>query len=440
MNESLSIQVREVLLNHGVVDTDTLIVAVSGGADSMVLLHCCAQLKMQCVAAHVNYGLRGAESDKDEKAVLQFCHQLSIPCETLHIEETHWQQHSGSTQEAARSIRYAWFDSLRLLHGARFILTAHQANDQTETMLLQFIRGGAGKSVYGMALQRDSLLRPMLGITRAAIHSYAEEHSIAWRNDSSNDTDSYTRNFIRHHLVPLVEKLNPEIHTGALERSVWMHEEQRLADRAAHDYFAQNMVRHAHHEELSIQSLAATNCAHVLIWKWLSKHGFTSRQTTQIAQAVMAGPRSEAATFSSPTHDIHVQYDSIVCTKKEHPTAFTIEGFPFERSDMHVDLCSCSDVYFDRDSQRQYLDAALLTLPLLMRPWKAGDRFFPLGSSGEQKVSDYLTHAKVPAWRKEKVFVLETNKHIAAVVGFRISEKFKISESTQQCLRLVYRQ
>jgi tRNA(Ile)-lysidine synthase len=440
MNELLSIQVREVLRNHGVLDTDTLIVAVSGGADSMVLLHCCAQLKMQCVAAHVNYGLRGTESDEDEKAVLQFCHQLSIPCETLHVEEAHWQQHSGSTQEAARSIRYTWFDSLRDLRGARCILTAHHANDQTETMLLQFIRGGAGKSVYGMALQRNALLRPLLGITRAAILRYAEEHSIAWRNDSSNDSDSYTRNFIRHHLVPLVEKLNPEIHAGALERSVWMHEEQRLADRAAHDFFARYMARHTHHEELSIPLLMKTDCVRVLIWKWLSNHGFTSGQTTQIAQVVLAGPRNEAATFSSPTHDIHVQYDSIVCAKKEHPTAFTIEGFPFERSDMRIDLCSPSDVYFAQDSQRQYLDAALLTLPLLVRPWKAGDRFFPLGSSGEQKVSDYLTHAKVPAWRKEKILVLETNQHIAAVVGFRISEKFKVCGSTQQCLRIAYSQ
>jgi len=438
MNESLSIQVREVLRNHGVLDTDTLIVAVSGGADSMVLLHCCAQLKMQCIAAHVNYGLRGVESDDDEKAVLQFCNQLSIPCETLRVEERHWQQHSGSTQEAARSIRYAWFHNLRDKHSARYILAAHQANDQTETMVLQFIRGGGGKSVYGMALQRESLLRPMLGITRAAILRYAEEHSIAWRNDSSNDSDSYTRNFIRHHIVPLLEQLNPQIHTDSLQRSVWMHEEQRLADQAADDFFARHMARHTHREELSIQSLIATHCVHVLIWKWLGKHGFTSGQTTQIAQTVLAGPRNEAATFSSPTHSLHVQYDSIACTKKEHPTAFTIEGFPFERNDIYVDVCSPSDVYFTQDSQLQYLDAALVTSPLLVRPWKAGDRFFPLGAPGEQKVSDFLTHAKVPAWKKEKVLVVETNQQIAAVLGFRISEKFKISGSTQQCLKIVH--
>ena len=436
MNSFVS-HIQHVLSTNGVEENHALILAVSGGADSMALLHACSSVHARCVVAHVNYGLRGADSNNDEAHVRSYCASQNIPLEVLVVQEEHWKKHPGSTQEAARSIRYAWFEELRVKHSALFILTAHHANDQTETMLYQFIRGGAGRSVYGMPLRSENTLRPLLALTQRAVMDYVEELRIPWRHDRSNDSDKYARNRVRHELLPLIESMNPSIHDGIQQRSTWMHQEQAMVEWAVQSYLKSNLNVSSGVETLSIDSLLDTGFAGVLLWKWLHTAGFTSPTVIQISSS-LANPSGEALWFSSGTYDVCIQGNTIACLPT--PTTYNelIESLPWSNEHVRIDLCSSEEVEFADDDLRQYLDADKLTLPLELRSWQPGDRMRALGAPGVQKVSDILTHAKIPSWKKRQALVITCSGEVTCILQTRISENFKKTASTKGCVRIQF--
>jgi tRNA(Ile)-lysidine synthase len=442
MNEPLNTRVHRILQQHNVGSVELLIVAVSGGMDSMSLLHACHRLGFKCLAAHVNYGLRGEESNADEALVRSFCVINNIPVEVRTIDASTWHSDDGSNggvQEIARQLRYDWLRELLVKHEARFVLTAHHANDQTETMLYQFIRGGAGKSVYGMPVLANGVLRPLLSVTREEIAHYVAEHRIPWRNDASNDSDKYTRNRIRRHAMPIVESINPSIHRTIQQRSQWMHEEQAMVAQQANEFFKENVQVDGDAELLSIPTLIMSGCMHVLIWRWLAEKEFTSQQVQQIAEHIRAAAHAEPAWFVSPTHELCVQGETlalIACIEQE---THVIDALPANVADMKFDECTRSEVAFTNDSERQYVSMDDLQFPLILRPWESGDRFHPLGATGSQKVSDFLTHAKMPAWKKKRVCVLESGGVIVAIPGARIGNHYKISDATHRCLRIQFR-
>ena len=430
--------ILRVLQSHGVDTGQPVIVAVSGGADSMALLNAVYSLPSSCIAAHVNYGLRGKENDGDEECVRTFCASRNIHLEVWRVNEQDWETTAGSTQEAARTMRYTWFEQLRAKHGAAAILTAHHANDQTETMLYQFVRGGAGKSVFGMAEKSGYVIRPLLAMTKVHIMQYIEENAIAWRQDSSNETTHYARNLVRHEWMPLIEQMNPTIHDNIQLRSSWMHQEQAMVDWAASLFLDKNVKRMRGAELVSIATLCSSDFMDVVMWKWLSSFDFSSQQVSQIAEYARTKSSSEPAWFNSLSHHVCIQTDSVACIKAAEPVHEVIGELPYSNDFMSIDFCSTAEVEFTADDTRQYLDAAKLTFPLIIRTWQEGDRFHPLGASGQQKVSDFLVHAKVPAWNKKAAAVLCSNQDIAAVLHHRISEKFKKTASTDCCIRIQF--
>jgi len=439
MSNPILLGIQSFFARHSIHTNETLIVGVSGGLDSMVLLHACIACGMRVVVAHVNYGFRGEESMADEAFVKNYCQQQSIPCETRAVTQEQRQEHEGSTQEWARQLRYEWFNALKDKHAARYILVAHHANDQTETMLLQFIRGGAGKSVYGMAEASGAVLRPLLSMTKSAILNYAKSNGISWRNDSSNETDIYTRNLLRHHLLPQIEQINPRIHDTILQRSAIMHEEQVLVDTAVQHFLKEQMTAHEGFQSLPIASLAATRAEHVVLWRWLNPFGFTSGQIYQIAEMCGDAGRAESARCSSATHDVFVQRGMVNCVEREMSAeSSTIQKFPATLGRLNFSVCTPQEVSFTADRERQYLDADKVDLPICVRRWKAGDRFLPLGAPGNQKVADFLPHAHIPAWEKERIQVLEANGKVIAVLGWRIDEAFKITAATRQCVCITF--
>jgi tRNA(Ile)-lysidine synthase len=430
--------IRRVLLSHDVDVDHRIIVAVSGGADSMALLHGLHTTNYKSIVAHVNYGLRGAESDEDEHCVRAFCEKHAIALEVFRVKEEDWNGHAGSTQEAARSIRYTWFKDLLLKHQAAAIITAHHANDQTETMLYQFVRGGGGKSVSGMAERAGNLIRPMLAITKSRVLEYIEQHTIPWRQDSSNETNHYARNVVRLEWMPIIERMNPTIHDTIQQRSVWMHQEQALVEWGARVFLERNIMQDEGVEILAVTSLLATRFMDVVLWKWLAASNFSSQQVVQIAQYLKNESSTEAAWYVSATHHVCIQGGSIACGKTVDHKLEIVDELPWSNAGMSIDYCSDAEVEFTSDTQRQYFDASAMTFPLTIRVWAEGDRFHPLGAPGQQKVSDFLGHAKIPAWRKSTVQVLIAGNEITAVLKHRISEKFKKSGSTQRCVRIQF--
>jgi tRNA(Ile)-lysidine synthase len=262
---SFSAHIQHALEKNVITQSQRVIVAVSGGADSMALLHACVSLHYDCVAAHVNYGLRGADSDADEMCVRNYCTSANIPIEILRVKKEHWDNNPGSTQEAARNIRYTWFNELLKQHEASCIVTAHHAKDQLETMLQQFIRGGGGKSLYGMAIRQGAVVRPMLSFSKEEVLEYAEANHIAWRNDASNETDDYTRNLIRHQIIPVIEELNSSIYKGIQQRSEWMHQEQAASNDAVNSFLAKHLVHEGEAPRLTMGLFGARDPTRVLL-------------------------------------------------------------------------------------------------------------------------------------------------------------------------------
>lgn len=429
--------VREVLSRFNKQGSPFL-VAVSGGSDSMALLHCCISLRLPCVAAHVNYALRGRESDADEALVRNFCEKHQVPMEVLKVVDSDWSDHPGSTQEAARNIRYAWFKSLREKYTASYVLTAHHANDQTETMLFQFVRGGAGKSIYGMREHADGVLRPMLSIPKKSVMEYLNENAIPWRQDASNESTDYRRNRVRHEILPVIESLNPSIHETIQLRSDWMHQEQAMVDWAAKILLEKIVTHTPDSEAVSVTDLIATGFHRALLWKWLGRNGFTSQQVIQIGEHLCKGSSSESTWFYSPLRRVCIQNDRIVCLALPQVISENILSIPWSGRGVHIDYCHPSEVEYSGDQNCQYLDAGRVSLPLVLRNWKDGDRFHPLGLSGNKKVSDFLTQAKIPAWQKQGVLVLCSGDEVLAVLQQRISENFKKTDSTLRCLRIQF--
>ena len=435
---SFTKHIQQAFEKIGISREHRLILAVSGGADSMALLHSCNELNYDCLVAHVNYGLRGVESDEDEKCVRDFCSARHIPIEILHVQNEQWINNPGSTQEAARNIRYTWFGEVLTKHNASFILTAHHANDQLETMLHQFIRGGGGKSLYGMAARQGSVVRPMLALSKRDILEYVEANNIAWRNDTSNETNDYTRNLIRHELMPSIEKLNASIYKGIQQRSEWMHQEQAAAKDAVHSFLSRHLIWQDDAETMSAVALSGVAYPDVVLWKWLQSKDFSSQQVIQISALLQSDSSTEAALICSESHDVFIQNGIVACVPKKESTTEVIHKLPWSNGRVHIDVCSREDVSFTSDDTRQYLDVQQVTMPLTIRSWQHGDAFFPLGASGKQKISDFLTHAKTPSWKKKDTLVLESANTITAILGKRICEKFKITPVTQECVRIQF--
>lgn len=432
----------DVLRRNRIAAHDKLIVAVSGGCDSMVLLALCKTMGLNIVAAHVNFGLRGDDSNEDEQLVKAFCEQANVPIETLHVSENDWLAHHGSTQEQARSIRYAWFNTLIQQHSAKRILTAHHANDQTETMIHRFIRGGSGKSFTGMAEDTGIVLRPLLSVTRKAIVAFATTHHIPWREDLSNTTDHYTRNYIRHHLIPLVEHLNPGIHEDIQQRSTLLHEEQRLIERATNNILSEiTRIDTSQREIIACRDLVDSGACNTLVWHWLQPFGFSSETTTQITRHVQQSATTESIWYTSGTHEVCIQNGFVCLAKTAAFEEYVISTLPATISgNIHVKLTVHDNgtPLFTPDHIGQYIDAGRLSLPLIIRPWKEGDSFVPLGAPGRKSVADLLTQSKLPAWEKKQTHVLISNNDIVAVIGVRIADSVKVKQSTAEYLHLEF--
>jgi tRNA(Ile)-lysidine synthase len=435
---SFSAHIQHALEKNGITQSQRVIVAVSGGADSMALLHACVSLHYDCVAAHVNYSLRGADSDADEMCVRNYCSSAAVPIEVLRVQNEHWHSTPGSTQEAARHIRYNWFNELLKKHEASCLVTAHHAKDQLETMLQQFIRGGGGKSLYGMAAKQSAIIRPMLAVSKNDILEYAKKNSIPWRNDASNETDEYTRNLIRHRIIPIIEELNPSIYTGIQQRSEWMHQEQAASNDAVSFFLSKHLIYADEAELLSGRELRAITYSDVVLWKWLKPKDFTSRQVVQVSELLKSYSSTEAALINSESHDVFIQNETVACVPKKEIANEVIHELPWSNGQIHIDACSRENVAFTSDGERQHLDIRQLTFPLTIREWQHGDVFFPLGAPGKQKVADFLTHAKTPSWKKKKTRVLVSDTTIVCVLGMRICEKFKISADTKESVRIQF--
>ena len=366
-------------------DDAKVLVALSGGADSVALLRVLLQMNLYCEAVHCNFHLRGDESERDEQFVRELCEKLSVPLHVEHFATTEWAEtHHQSIETAARELRYEAFERLRSSLDLQQIAVAHHLEDSVETVLFNLMRGTGVKGLSGIAPINGHIVRPLLSVTRDDIEEYLTTLGQDWVDDSSNATDDYARNRIRHHLLPLLEELNP---TSL----------QNIAATAEHLRGVSDIC----------EGIASDNAAVTILHNVLHPYGYNETQVTNLLEAL----RNRRQTL------LPSGLDEANPTLRAHLTTFDSVNMPRNN---HV---LCLDV--------RKLKGATLTL----RTWREGDRFCPFGMGGQTKlVSDLLTDLHLSREERNHQQVLCVDDTIVWVVGRRSDERFRISSDAQEIL------
>ncbi len=427
---------------------DKLLVAVSGGVDSVVLCQLLYLNNYNFSIAHCNFQLRGEESDSDEAFVESLANAWQVPFYSKKIDTQQYVlDNKTSIQVAARDLRYSWFEELRKSLNSDFILTAHHASDNIETVLYNFAKGSGLRGLTGIKPKNKALIRPLLWTKREEIVAFLESENLPFREDSSNYSDKYARNNIRHHIIPVFKQLNPSFETTANETI------QRLAEtQALFEFFMgtiKNEIIHIVDHQLFIDKIKLKSYPSVstVLFEVLKDFGFNNDQVAQILKE----DRFKTGTlFSSHSHKLLIDRTHYIIAQAVEQEAremfFTIQkedlwikGDQFELNFTYVH--EKQDV-FSKNQNIALLDVDKLSFPLILRKWQEGDRFQPMGMSGKsQLLSDFFRLQKLSVFEKEKVWILETaQKQICWVVGFRIDERYKITGGSKSFLSIEFNQ
>ncbi|QMW06543.1 tRNA lysidine(34) synthetase TilS [Spirosoma foliorum] len=423
---------------------DRVLLAISGGIDSMVMAELFHRINQPVAIAHVNFGLRGAESEADALFVQNKAEQYGVPFHGTRFDTKAVAAERGvSIQMVARELRYTWFAQLLDEYKYACLATAHHLNDTLETLLLNLTRGTGLAGLHGIASNQNGIVRPLLFATRPQLVAYADERELLYREDSSNSDDKYARNRIRHHVVPVLTSLNPGL-WQTLPRTI---ERLRAAETVMQAELERSWQQTAEvkGQQISLPTtkLKALPELDFRLANWLKPFGFTDDQANQIANALN---RPIGQVFSSTTHRISHEregllleplpsqlYPEITLTTLasglvEVGGAFSLTIDEIEKS---------ADFRPPADSAIACLDADKLQLPLTIRPWRQGDRFRPLGLNGHKLVSDLLNDLKLSRTEREQTAVLLSGDQIAWVIGYRIDHRFRVQAETKRIGRFL---
>ena len=411
-----------------------LILALSGGIDSMVLADMLLQAKAEFVLAHCNFHLRGEESDGDEQFVRDYAERNGL---TLYVKQfdtlNYAEEHKISIEMAARELRYAWFEELRQQLGYDYIAVAHHADDQLETFFINLLRGAGIKGLKGMQAVNGHVIRPLLDISREEIHQYAIENGLMWREDHTNAETLYLRNKIRHELLPVIDGISKEGRSSILKSISHLASENDLYRELLKEKLFQMVKQVGETQYLDLKtshlSPLTSNLSPLtsnLLFEWLRDYGFNEDQVHFIHEALNNG--QPGTSFFSPTHRVTIERDGLELTLNCKKSDISIElSYQQIEKDEHFQI--------DKSPQIAQLDYDKLTFPLQLRKWQVGDRFHPLGMKGSKLLSDFFVDQKMTKRQKEECDVLTTaDGQIVWVVGRRIDDRFKVSENTKKIL------
>ena len=407
--------------------SDKVLVALSGGADSVALLRVLTELGYLCECAHCNFHLRGEESDRDEQFVRSLCQEHQIPLHVKHFEtESYAKEKQISIEMAARELRYAWFEELRNETKAMVIAVAHHRDDSVETFLLNLIRGTGINGLKGIQAKNGHIVRPLLETSRENILNYLDHLQQNYVTDSTNLQDEYMRNKIRLNLLPMMKEMNPSIMESIQDTAEKLAEAANIYNQNRKEILETSIQTTSDGYMLPIRTILEDTAPQSLLHEWLSPVGFNSSQIKDIHQSLKN--EQSGKLFISNKWELLRDRNFLILQpkqKEENIPEIIIET-------IEVD----NDFILLKDKNIACLDADKVALPLEIRKWKKGDKFFPFGMKGQKKVSDYLTDKKFSLFQKEKQYVACSEGKIVWLIGERTDERFKITERTQRALIL----
>jgi len=418
-----------------------ILVTVSGGLDSVVLCALFKQAGYVFAIAHCNFKLRNAESDADEAFVQTLAANYQVKFYTKEFSTKEYTEaHKCSIQVAARELRYAWFEELRTAEKFDFIATAHHLNDNIETVLFNLAKGTGIKGLRGMLPKHGKLIRPLLFASREEIEAFAQQQNLSWREDSSNAEDKYSRNFIRHNIVPLFKELNPSFETSFANNLTIFSELETQFD--AHFRKLSKTLFFQRHNDIyiAIEALKKLSDRRTILFTYLQPHGFTSSQVDDILSGLN---NNSGRQFFTPDARLIQDRRFLILTKGNEASAsehfINEDTIEIKTNDFILKHKSLDNIKseIEKSSLVALIDTSKIVYPLVLRRWKAGDYFYPIGMNNKKKkLKKFLTDIKLPLHEKEKVWVLESDKRIVWVAGLRLDERFKITDQTKQIARL----
>lgn len=433
-------RIAHVLRAQEVPEAVPIWVAVSGGADSMVLLHVLRTFGHPCHVAHVDHGLRGSESDADRVFVEDYCAQHDIPCTIRRIDLKGRTGPGRSMQMVAREARYEWFNELVATGPARMAL-AHHLDDAVETLLMSLMRGIGGSGLALIPGTNGPFHRPLIHERKDAILEFAVRHGVPYREDASNTDPTYLRNRVRHELLPLMEALRPG--SGkVLGRNVEVMKEFGNAMERMLPVVLEGIHPDADGtSRLPFTTLLKSGMPRAVLGYWLRDATVHPDRIEDMLQAIRE--RNTGAFFPLEDRTVFVDRDHLVLRKARsapHEWYFnSLEEIAMQQA-LHVEYCQRSA---DRSAQGRdvaWLDPEAMPFPWILRPWRPGDRMRPLGTGGSKLVSDILIDAKVPRDRKDRVHVLEVDGTIAWCCGLRVGQAFAAHPSQRKVYRCTWKE
>ena len=422
---------------------DKLLLAVSGGIDSIVLCELCKQTKFDFEIVHCNFQLRGEESERDEKFVRQLGEKYEVEVKIKKFDtEKFAEENKMSIQETARVLRYEWFDELVNPPFNTYLLTAHHANDNAETLLMNFCRGTGLHGLTGIPVSYGNIRRPMLCFTRDEVVQFAKENNLEFVEDSSNLSIKYTRNLFRHEIIPSISKVYPQVNENLNDNINRFKEIEKLYKLSVSDIKKKLVKEKGSEWHIPVKQLMAYN-NRALIYEVITDFGFTEKQ---IDEVIKLSESDSGKYLDSPTFNYriikHRHWFIISSVNSAESRMIIIEEKDktvlFEQGMIEIERLQTANHKPQTTNQIACLDSKEIIFPLILRKWKTGDYFYPLGMMKKKKLSRFFIDQKLSKTEKEKTWVIEMDKKIIWVVGKRIDERFKVTEQTKSILKISY--
>ena len=418
---------------------ERLLIAVSGGVDSIVLSDLCFSAGFNINIAHCNFQLRGEESDKDAELVRKVATLYKADYYQKDFDtDAYVLMNKVSIQVAARELRYKWFQELIEENKFNKLLTAHHADDNIETILMNLAKGSGIDGLRGILPLRGKLCRPILFATKENIKEYAVENNLEWREDASNVSDKYTRNYFRNKLIPLLENSLPGFTKNMVENSSRFRDIETLYDISV-ERIIKKLIKNVNDEiHLPVERIKKLPANKTIVYELVKNYGFTSNHIPDIMNLL----NSESGKFiESASHRILKNRSWLIIDSKktQHPDNIIICDTDDEILLPHLKL-KFTEIKVPLSLQTNpniaLIDIDKLKFPLILRRWKQGDYFYPLGMIRKKKLSRFFIDNKLSISDKEKVWVIESNKKIVWIVGYRIDNRFKITSSTKTVIKI----
>ncbi|APS39147.1 MULTISPECIES: tRNA lysidine(34) synthetase TilS [Salegentibacter] len=414
-----------------------LLLAVSGGVDSVVLVHLCNSAKLDFALAHCNFNLRDEESDADEDFVTDLAKRLKVKLFVENFDTEQYAKDNGlSIQMAARDLRYEWFEELRIKHQFDYTLTAHHANDSLETFFINLLRGAGLEGLSGINADSNKIIRPLLNFSRKEIEAYARDNNIAWREDSTNASTKYLRNKIRHELVPVLEEINPQFLETFLITQSHLKENEELVEDYMSLLYPKIIGKTKYGYSLDINYLKKVPNTSAILYQLLKSFGFT--EWNDVYNLLDAQP---GKMVFSASHRLIKDRDYLLLTeidKTENKTYKIAKNEDFAMLPMGTFSFSEVKEITEKTSNCIYVDPEKLDYPLMVRKWQEGDIFYPFGMKGKKKLSDFFKDKKLSLPEKENSWLLCSGEKIVWVINQRADRRFSITSPDQKIIKITF--